>query len=95
VEENFDELYSSKYLDTMARKLGFITSANASKVALQDEEYECIRTIFEVMQECSSDFTNTFRTLAMISRSPMVQETDKEAIEVLVALSAPIDHIAA
>lgn len=95
VEDKFDELYSAKYLDTMARKLGFITSTNASKNELEDVEYDCIKTIFDVMAECSSDMTNTFRTLALISRSPDFQETDKVAIDKLVSLSALIEHIAA
>jgi len=95
VEDKFDELYSAKYLDTMARKLGFITSTNASKNELEDGEYDCIKTIFDAMAECSSDMTNTFRTLALISRSPDFQETDKVAIDKLVSLSAPIEHIAA
>lgn len=69
MKEKFDEFYSAKYLGTMARKLGFITHANAAKVTLEDDEYECIKTIFEVMGECSSDMTNTFRNLATISRS--------------------------
>ncbi len=78
----------------MARKLGFITHANPSKVTLEDDEYECIRTIFEVMKECSSDMTNTFRTLALISRCEELTQADQEAIEKLVKLSAPVEHIA-
>lgn len=95
VEEKFDELYSSKYLDIMARKLGFITSANLHKDTLEDNEYECIKTIFEVMGECSSDFTNTFRTLAYISRSTDMKESDWQTIDQLCKLSAPLEHIVA
>lgn len=53
----------------MGRKLGFITPQTSNKKHLEESEYECIRTIFDVMAECSSDFTNTFRTLALISRT--------------------------
>ena len=39
--------------------------------------------------------TNTFRALAGISRSVEVTQADKDAIERLVKLSAPVEQIAA
>lgn len=95
VTSKFDEIYSAKYLDTLARKLGFITPATPTKSTLSDAEYSCIQTLFEVLKECSSDMTNTFRALAGISRSVEVTQADKDAIERLVKLSAPVEQIAA
>lgn len=42
------------------------------------------------MTACSTDFTNTFRFLATVSRDPSKDESD--IIEKLVSLSAPLEH---
>ncbi len=93
VNSRFDELYSSLYLGTMAKKLGFITPANPNKEEIEDHEYECIKSLFEVMEKTSTDFTNGFRTLALISRSHQFTETDDLVLDRLVTkYSAPVEH---
>jgi serine/tyrosine/threonine adenylyltransferase len=75
---HFDELYSQTYLGQMALKLGFVTTATSSdKDSLDDHEFDLIQSLFVVMQETSADFTNTFRTLSLLSRDPSDKETLK------------------
>jgi uncharacterized protein YdiU (UPF0061 family) len=75
---HFDELYSQTYLGQMALKLGFVTSTTSSdKKSLEDHEFDLIQSFFVVMQETSADFTNTFRTLSLLSRDPSDKETLK------------------
>ena len=69
VKKNFDEFYSSKYLDIMAKKLGFILKDNKTKTQLSDDEFSCIEKVFTTMTDTYSDFTNTFRALSLISKS--------------------------
>jgi uncharacterized protein YdiU (UPF0061 family) len=75
---HFDELFSQTYLGQMALKLGFVTSATSSdKDSLDDHEFDLIQSLFVVMQETSADFTNTFRSLSLVSRDPSDKETLK------------------
>ena len=69
VNSHFDELYSQTYLSQMALKLGFTTAATSEeKQGLEDYEFDLIQSLFTVMQETSADFTNTFRSLSLLSR---------------------------
>jgi uncharacterized protein YdiU (UPF0061 family) len=70
-------MYSGFYLGVMAKKLGYISKLNKEKDSLNDKEFDSIRTLFEVMSKCGTDFTNTFRTLALISRNTEITETDE------------------
>ena len=70
LHSKFDELYSTAYLNIMARKLGFITPANSDRDSIKECEFELIQSLVEVLSATSADFTNTFRILAMISRDP-------------------------
>jgi serine/tyrosine/threonine adenylyltransferase len=94
VDSHFDEQFSAVYLGTMARKLGFITSANPHKETLDTEEYELIQSFFKVLEETSADFTNTFRILSQISRDLKDTEGDHRVIDIIVnKFCAPVEHI--
>jgi hypothetical protein len=45
------------------------------------------------MKECGSDFTNTFRALAFVSREEQFRVTDEQALDLLVANSAPVEFL--
>jgi uncharacterized protein YdiU (UPF0061 family) len=95
INSNFDELYTSSYLGMMARKLGFITEANSEKEELSDQEFGLIESLFNVLKETSTDFTNTFRALMKVSRSPDFTAVDQQALDELVKNTAPIEHLKA
>ena len=80
----FDQIYSEAYLNTMARKLGFITSDQEDRERLEEQVFEVIKSLFKVLEECSTDFTNTFRFLQLISKEVLMTEGDKKVIELLV-----------
>ena len=93
VSTHFDELYSRTYLGTMARKLGFITTATPEKDTLEQLEFDLIESLLTVMQETSADFTNTFRSLAHISRDPANIDGDKKVLDLIVnEYCAPPEH---
>jgi len=69
----------------MALKLGFTTTATSEeKKGLEDYEFDLIQSLFTVMQETSADFTNTFRSLSLLSRD----QSDKDSLTKLVELIA-------
>lgn len=70
----------------MARKLGFITTTDGDKPLedFLDTQYEMIKSFFNVLEECSTDFTNTFRFLQLITKGDHLTEGDRNAIDLLV-----------
>eukprot|EP00347_Sterkiella_histriomuscorum_P006137 403353926 len=95
LEENYDKLYSARFLEIMSKKLGFLIEGQNEKVEIVDQEYQCIQSIFTAMEQTMGDFTNTFRILALVSREIELKETDQKAIELLVKHSAPVEHVIA
>ena len=55
-----------------------------------------LRELQDVMQTCGSDFTNTFRDLAKLSKSEEISDEDAEVLKTLYkANSAPAEGLIA
>lgn len=93
VNDNYDELYSAEYLGTMGKKLGFLTELNPLKSNLTDLEFECIQKFVKVLTETRADFTNTFRLITLITRDPLLGNSDKNVLEDLIKQCAPMEAI--
>ena len=63
----------------MAEKLGLIDSGILSSqvdVYFTEEVKELLEALWSIMTTCSSDFTNTFRDLAKVSKNLKMTEED-------------------
>ena len=92
IESHYDELYTAEYLTIMGKKIGVITEMNPEKDSLSEDEFQLIKDLFKVMEETSSDFTNTFRALMKISNSPDFSESDTLPLLTLEQSCAPLEH---
>ena len=63
----------------MSEKLGLIDTgvdANQIKDYFTDEAKTLLEELWKLMETCGSDFTNTFRDLAKVTKSADMSEAD-------------------
>ena len=71
----------------MCEKLGLVDTdqdVNQVETYFTDEVKTLLEELWTLMETCGSDFTNTFRDMAKVSKAADMTEADQEA---LVALS--------
>lgn len=75
----------------MVDKLGLRDQddSRSGKTIIESEHIQLLHGLFDVMQNCGSDFTNTFRTLSNLTKSNEMTDQDSEALKELISLSAP------
>ena len=70
----------------MAEKLGLIDEGinpAASDTYLTGETELIIKQLYAIMSLCGSDFTNTFRDLALVTKSIGMEDEDRAALSAL------------
>ena len=90
VEQEYDTIFKQHYYGRMREKLGLYCVES-------EEDTELIDSLFEVMQDNASDFTNTFRNLShvRIPHSDSESLITSELVEEFVGFSPSQDVIAA
>ena len=70
----------------MAEKLGLIDEGinpAGSDTYLSEEAELLIKQLYAIMSLCGSDFTNTFRDLALVTKSIGMEDEDRVALSAL------------
>ena len=86
IEQNYKKLYDEKYNSLMCQKLGLIDNdIDVDKIEeyFTTEVQEFMQELWKLMETCGSDFTNTFRDLAKLSKSLDITTEDERTIQAL------------
>ena len=74
LEANYDSFYKETYQARLAEKLGLVDDGQDKNMLQSDTEMKLVSDFWETMEKTGSDFTNTFRDLASISKIPDMTE---------------------
>ena len=79
-------VFFREFNQRMAEKLGLIDEGinpAASNMSLPEGADLLIKQLYAIMSLCGSDFTNTFRDLALVTKSIGMEDEDRAALSAL------------
>ena len=79
----------------MAEKFGLLDDGSESNMLTSATEVALVADFWNTMEKTGSDFTNTFRDLAGITKSPDMTSTDEATLQKLLSHCAPKDELIA
>ena len=93
IKKNYWKEYQKQYNIKMSEKLGLIDSDMESS-QLSDYYTDEVKTLIDelwvLMYRCGSDFTNTFRSMSLVTKEAEMQVEDLSALQALsIENSAP------